>query len=315
MVCKNLDILSFGELLADVSIHADKTPTSILAGGAPANLAVAACKLGARVAFAGKVGADPEGDMLVDTLSSYGVLTCGVVRARQARTTRALATYDERGDANYSFDRSPGADQLVRIEEVPGDLVSSAKIVHVGSLALTHDPSRSCALRLAGDARRAGALVSFDVNWRPFAWDDVPQGLEVTRGMVGTSQLVKMNVEEGALLFGEPDPCGIARAVLARGARLVAVTLGQAGAFLATEDSSALVEAPVPDHVADTVGAGDTFWGAVLAWLAGRGVVEGLAGPDLAECGRFACTAATLSVQRRGGMASSPNRAEVLRAL
>lgn len=313
-------VVAVGELLVDLAQVGFTDRGAALyernPGGAPANLAAAVAKLGLPAAFAGVVGDDPLGAFAVEALAACGVDTSLVRATPEASTTLAFATLGPDGGFSYSFARRPGADQLLSADDLPADLPARARALHAGTLALTNEPARSAVLTLARRARELGTLVSCDVNYRPHAWPDEGAAREAAFGLMGLCDLVKVNGAEALMLTGEADPGRAARALLGRGPALVAVTLAAEGALLATRAASARVEAPAPDEVRDTAGAGDSFWGAALAWLLRAGVsrradLERLDAERLAACGRYACAAASLTVESPGGMSSSPAAAEV----
>lgn len=316
------DILSVGELLIDLT-QVDVTEHGVALygrnpGGAPANLAAAAAKLGCSTAFVGCVGNDPQGVFALDALTSCGVDVGHSPRTDNACTTMAFATLGPSGgEFSYSFVRKPGADQLLEDADLPSDLLAQAKVLHVGSFSLTAEPSGSTVVDAVRRARELGLLVSCDVNYRPHAWSSEEAARRAMISLVAAADLVKVSQEEAHVLCGTPDAATAAAALLAQGPRLVAITRAENGAYLATRAGSASVAALAAREVRDTTGAGDSFWGACLAWLLKEGAVggpadlDGLTASDLAACGAFACATASLTVERPGGMTSSPTRQEV----
>ncbi len=315
-------VVSVGEILVDLTqIGTNDYGVALYErnpGGAPANLAAAVAKLGLPAAFVGTVGNDPMGSFLTQALEGCGVDTRLVAHADEACTTMAFATLDPTtGGFSYSFVRKPGADQLLRRSDLPALLPQTAQILHLGTLSLTDEPSRSAVRALAQEAQDAGTLVSCDANVRPHAWPSLDDALRETLGLIGHADLLKVSEEEALLLCGASDPTQAANQLLELGPRLVAVTLAQNGALLVTPTASAQVDAFSPVEVLDTTGAGDSFWGACLSWLvceAGartREDVERLDADQLRECARYGCTAASLTVERPGGMTSSPTADEV----
>jgi fructokinase len=320
-----VDVVALGELLIDFTPAGTSPAGQELfernPGGAPANMLAAAARLGLATQFIGKVGADAHGRFLRRSLVDAGVGVRGLVEDASVFTTLAFVELDRAtGERSFSFARKPGADTRLRADEVDADLVRSASVLHVGSLSLTDEPARGATLRAVGVAREAGALVSYDPNYRPALWASERAAVEGMGSLLGSADLVKMNREEAELLSGTADPRRAARECLERGARLVAVTLDERGAVVANARAVAQVE-PFACSPVDATGAGDTFWGAALEWLLReRGArtaaeVDALGTDDLAELGRYACAAASLCVERRGGIPSVPTRAELLRRL
>ena len=108
------DILTIGEILIDLTqsgISENGIPIyNANPGGAPANVAVAASRLGASAAFIGKVGNDAYGEFLCETLEKNNVNTDGVVVDNSANTTLAVVSVNERGERDFAFYRKNSAD-------------------------------------------------------------------------------------------------------------------------------------------------------------------------------------------------------------
>ena len=292
------------------------------AGGAPANVAAALAAQGVRAGFVGKVGDDPLGRYALERLAATGVDVSGTLRDPAYSTTLAFASVDpESGGLAYSFARRPGADLMLRADELDLGAIRRALVLHVGSLSLVADPARTATLRAIDEARRAGCLVSFDPNMRPHAWESPDDMLAAVELVLGPTDLLKVSRAEMELLTGTSDAAVGARMLLERGPRLVAVTLDEQGAHLATRGGQASSPAYPVTQVADTAGAGDAFWGAALAWLLREGGVrtardlDGMGSDGLLACARRACAAASLSVERRGALGSAPTAEQTARRL
>lgn len=288
-------------------------------GGAPANVAVAAARLGLAADFVGKVGADAHGRFLRRSLEEAGVGTRWLAEDEGAFTTLAFVELDPAtGERSFSFARKPGADTRLSPGEVPLGRIRSCRALHLGSLSLTDEPSRSSALLAARAAKGAGALVSFDPNYRASLWRGAARARERMEPLLGTADLVKVDLAEARLVCGEDDPARAARALVGRGALLAAVTLGGEGAVLASRSASVRVGA-APCRPRDTTGAGDAFWGALLAWaLSGQAApadLGGLGRDALLQCARYASAAAACCVERRGAIPAMPGPADVERRL
>ena len=171
-----MDILTIGEVLIDLTQTGrdEKGIPQFAAnpGGAPANLAVAASRLGAKTAFIGKVGADGFGRYLSDVLTQNGVDASGVAVDRQHPTTMAVVSVDASGERDFSFYRGANADVMLSKEDIPDAALEQAKIVHFGSVSLTADPSRSATLDAVGRAKAMGKTITYDPNYRANLWPD-----------------------------------------------------------------------------------------------------------------------------------------------
>ena len=307
------DITTMGEILIDLTqAGEDSQGIPLLAavpGGAPANVAVAAARLGARCSFVGKVGQDGLGGYLRRVLEDNGVDTSGLTAGEEA-TTMAVVALTPAGERSFRFLR--GADRALTWEEVPQGVLEGTRMFHFGSVSLTEDPARTAVLRAAGRARALGKLVSYDPNYRAPLWRS---GEEARRRMLEPLPLVdllKVSREELPLLSGTEDlEEGTARLAEA-GPRLVLVTLGAEGAFYRWRGRTGRVPG-VPVAVADTNGAGDSFLGAVLSRLARRGEhpLEALEVGELEEILAFANRAAALTCSRRGAIPAMPTVTEL----
>ena len=170
-----LDVIAIGEVLIDF------TPAGRAAGGneqfecnpggAPANVAAALSQLGAKSALISKVGQDQFGSLLHNTLLSSGVDVSEVTFTSEASTTLAFVHLDDKGDRSFSFFRKPGADTFLHSEDVPLDRIKNSKVLHFGSLSMTHEPARTATTMAVLKAKEAGVLLSFDPNIRFALWD------------------------------------------------------------------------------------------------------------------------------------------------
>ena len=310
------DIVALGESLIDFT-PAGKNGLGMALfarnpGGAPANAMAMAARLGRKTAFIGKVGDDDFGRFLVASVAAAGVDVSGMVKTREAPTTLAFVQLDENGDRSFSFYRRPGADICLRADEVKKELLEDCAIFHFGSVSRTDEPCRGATLESAGAATRAGALVSFDPNYRPPLWGDEQRAKREMLAALPLADLVKVSGEEMALLTGETDPRAGAEKLASRGAVLVAVTLGPRGSFYRTERANGFVPARRVEAV-DTTGAGDAFWGALLSRICGktRERLRAVPASEWESAFAFANAAGTLTVTKAGAIPAMPSLREV----
>ncbi len=307
------DITAIGELLVDLTwTGTNEAGVPLYAanpGGAPANVAAAASRLGARTAFVGKVGRDAFGRYLRRVLEDNGVDVSGLREGERA-TTMSVVSVDERGEREFSFLR--GADWDLSPEEVDQSLVEDSKILHFGSVTLTPGLCRSTTIFAARHARHHGALVSYDPNYREKLWQDRAQAEQWMTMVLPLVDIIKLAREELPLVAGVDGLEEGSRRLEERGMSLVLVTLGAEGAFCRWRGECFAVPG-VPVEVADTNGAGDSFLGAVLARLCRRGEkpLEGLTAGELAEIVAYANRAAALTCSRPGAIPALPNREEL----
>ena len=267
-------IVALGEVVADIyrdeSTSEIELPFTARPGGAPANVAVAAARLGAEAAFAGSVGRDLFGDFILRALEAEGVDTSAVRRCDPpTRTSLAFVEIGDDGDRSFTFYRSdPAADELLDEEDVSEDLMSGASFVNFGSILLIKDPGRSAIHKASGLARGRNIPTAFDVNFREHLWPSVERARETVDPLFDLSTVVKLGEEELSPLLGVEDPEEAAAALIRRGASLVLVSLGRKGAFYATREFGGNVPA-FEVEVVDATGAGDAFFAASLVHLSG----------------------------------------------
>ena len=327
-----MHLVCLGELIVDFfplelgKSHAEVAAFRKAPGGGPANVAVAAARLGAQAAFVGKVGDDPFGHWLVDVMAAEGVDTRGMVVDPAARTTMNIMAQPDANHYDCLFYRNPGADTLLRADELNRELLAETAAYHFGSLSLTDEPARSAAAAAARLARAAGALVSFDVNYRPTLWADPGQAVDVVRATIPLADVLKVNEGELALLTGlQPDFAAAdwqdqvldaAARLLALGPTLIIVTLGPNGALFRTATAGGYVPGFRVETV-DATGCGDAFIAGLLWRLVRAGISAGADAP-LPTTGdllpgilRYANAVGALTATRQGVIPSLPTAAEV----
>ena len=306
------DITAIGEILIDLTQtgfnEANVPLFAANPGGAPANVAAAASRLGARTAFIGKVGADGFGGYLRRVLEENGV-NAAHLRSGGA-TTMAIVSVDGTGERSFQFLR--GADCDLTPEEVDESLLRESRVLHFGSVSLTKGVARSATIFAARTAREAGALVSYDPNYRPALWRSEKDALEWMRLPLPLVDIIKLSEEELPLLTGLKDLEAGSRALEEQGVSLVLITLGGAGVFCRWRGECFTVPG-VPVQVADTNGAGDTFLGAALSRLCRRREkpLEDLERLELEEILAFANRAASLTCSRSGAIPAMPSLQEL----
>ena len=310
-----IDITTIGEILIDLT-QSGRTEQGIPRfdanpGGAPANLAVAAARLGARTAFIGRVGNDSFGDYLKRCLAENGVDVRGMSVDEKARTTLAVVALDERGERTFSFYRDPSADVNLSMEHVPMELLGGTKVLHFGSVSLTAEPARTATLEAAKTAKASGAYVSYDPNYRASLWPDEETAVRNMTEPLSMVDILKVSDEELPLLTGCTDPEKGSARLAEKGVRLVLVTLGAHGAFYRFDGHTGHVPG-VPCQVGDTNGSGDTFFGAALSQLVKLSSLDQLTVPELERILAFANKAASITTSRHGAIPAMPTLEEVL---
>lgn len=309
------DITAVGEILIDLTQSGlteqgiprfDANP-----GGAPANLAVAAARLGASTAFIGKVGRDSFGDFLRSCLAENKVDVSGMVTDPVQHTTLAVVSLDPGGERHFSFYRDPSADVNLTPEEIPTEQLKNTRFLHFGSVSLTAEPARSATLHAARAAKELGAVISYDPNYRASLWRDEKTAVSRMLEPLPMVDVLKVSDEELPLLTGTEDLEQGTALLAEKEIVLILVTLGPRGAFYRFRGHTGLV-AGVPCQVGDTNGAGDAFFGAALSQLAKLPSLDALTIPELERIIALANKAASITTSRHGAMPAMPTLEEVL---
>ncbi len=281
-------------------------------GGAPANVAVAARRLGFSAAFIGKVGDDPFGRLLIDSLQSEGVETRGMRIDPEIRTTLAFIAMPDAQSTEFLFYRHPGADMRLRPDELDEKLPAGARAFHFGSISLGTEPIHSATLRAIKLAREAGALVSLDVNYRPGLWSGPEAAASAVRAVLPFVHLVKVNQAELVLLTGTDDPVAGSEAICHVGPTTCIVTLGADGSWYRVGAAARFAPA-FAVHAVDATGCGDGFMAGVLVRLIAAGdewpacLKEDTLGPAV----RYGNAVGALTATQRGAIPALPTAAEV----
>ena len=314
------DVICLGELLIDfVSTHEDASladsPGFVKApGGAPANVAVALVRMGVSAGFIGKVGSDPFGHYLKSVLEAEGVDCRHLAFSEEARTTLAFIGVRSDGAKDIAFYRNPGADMMLNPDDVVPGYIRSAKAFHFGSISMIDEGPRSATIACGELAREKGLLVSYDPNFRPPLWDTEAHAREeIWRGF-GMADVAKVSEEEWEFVTGAGDLEGGAKKILDRGVKLVVVSRGENGCYFTNGRHAG----EVPGYhvqVAETIGAGDGFVGAMLTGLLEAlsvgATLDSLSKQDLVRLLRTANAAGALTCTKVGAIPALPEREEV----
>ena len=308
-----MKITTIGEILIDMTqTHIDENGIphfAAIPGGAPANVAVAVSKLGGEAAFVGCVGDDLYGRLLRDTLVRYGVSADGLQVTKRANTTLAIVMVDPTGERSFSFYRKPGADTLIHVDKAIRD-TADTDILHFGSVSLTDPYCRDAVVTTVQVAKNNGALITYDPNYRAALWDHEQAAMLQMRAVLPLCDIVKISDEETQLLCGVREPEAALEVLMGMGIRLAVVTLGKHGAMWRCGEMQGLVPG-FSVKVADTNGAGDTFFGALLSRIAARGGLDGLTADEISGMVRFANKAASITTSRPGAIPAMPVLQEV----
>ena len=258
-----------GEALIDL-IRTPDGAEHAAAGGGPFNTARALGRLAVPAAFLGRLSDDEYGRELARLLVADGV-TLELATIGSEPTTIARAEVDSDGAAHYRFEVEGTSAPNLSPAMLPRRLGADVEALHVGSLGLVLEPIASALIQLV-EREHEDRLVMLDPNVRPgVIADDVYR--ERLQRVIGISTVVKGSQEDFAWLFPGRDHRESARGLLDERVRLVIVTLGSEGAFGVARSGEVLAKAPRFD-VVDTIGAGDAFGAALLAWLHDNGKLD-----------------------------------------
>jgi 5-dehydro-2-deoxygluconokinase len=271
-------------------------------GGTPANVAVAAARLGRRSALITRTGADPFGEFVARALAVYGVDTCYVAAVPGPPTPVTFCEMFPPDSFPLYFYRGRDAPDLqVRADELDYAAIASAGVLWVTVTGLAAEPSRTATLTALASRDRSHPTV-LDLDYRPAFWKSAAQARRWSRQAISRCTVVVGNLDECEVAVGSRDPARIGAALLDLGPRLAVVKLGPAGVL--ARDGAGEVRVPsVPVPVVNGLGAGDAFGGALCHGL--------LAGWDLADTVWFASAAGAIVASRIACADAMPTVAEV----
>ena len=313
---KSFDVIALGELLIDFTengLSAQGNPLlEANPGGAPCNVLAMLQKLGRRTAFVGKVGKDMFGAQLRRAADDAGICMDFLRRDETVHTTLAFVKTFANGDRDFSFYRDPGADMMLRADELPLDELRRTRIFHFGTLSMTHPEVREATKQAVETAKSGGALISFDPNLRPPLWRDLAEARKQIAWGLSQCHILKIADNELEFMTGETDfdrGAGILRQTYPN-IRLLNVTAGADGSYSYYGDRRVFVPAFRLGGTIETTGAGDTFCACVLHFALEHGT-ENLSEQDLTDMLRFANAAAYLVTTKKGAIRSMPERAQI----
>lgn len=314
------DVIALGELLIDMTDNGLSGQGNTLfeanPGGAPCNVLAMLARLGHSVGFIGKVGDDIFGHKLAKVLEEVSIDTRNLCIDGNARTTLAFVETKPDGDRDFSFYRNPGADMMLRQEDVQEDYVREAKIFHVGTLSMTHEDVRNATKYAIDVAKKAGALLSFDPNLREPLWDSLDTAREQVLYVMQYCDILKISDNEIQWLSGETDyDKGVAWIRERFSIPLILVSMGRDGsrAYYKEPGREEIRVEAAPfqcENTIETTGAGDTFTGCMLHGILERGL-SGLTKEDLTEMLSFANAAAALITTKKGALRVMPTEEEI----
>lgn len=312
---KKFDVVALGELLIDFTengMSGQGNPVyEANPGGAPCNVLAMLSKAGRKTAFIGKVGRDIFGNRLKAVLDEAGINTSNLVMAEDVRTTLAFVETLPGGDRDFSFYRNPGADMMLRTDELQEEMLRDTEIFHFGTLSMTHEAVRQATKSAVAIAREGGALVSFDPNLRPPLWASLEEAKEQAAYGFSQCDILKISDNEIQWFTGEEDfDAGIRKLREQYSIPLIMLSMGRDGSRAYYKDLRVEAKPFLQDKTIETTGAGDTFGACCLHHVLKYGLNH-LNEERLAEMLTFANAAASIITTRKGALRVMPGVEEV----
>lgn len=312
---KQYDVVALGELLIDFTENGTSGQGNPVyeanPGGAPCNVLSMLNRLGHQTAFLGKVGNDIFGRRLRSTVESAGINVEGLLTDEDVRTTLAFVETKPDGDRDFSFYRNPGADMMLREEEVRDDIIAAGKIFHFGTLSMTNEPVRSATKHAIAVAKENGALISFDPNIREPLWKDMEEAKEQTAYGLSVCDILKISDNEIQWFSGKEDYTeGIRMLQQTYQIPLILLSMGRDGSRAYYKNMIVEVPAFLQKNTIETTGAGDTFGACCLHYILQYGLME-LTEQQLKDMLTFANAAASIITTRKGALRVMPSLEEI----
>jgi 2-dehydro-3-deoxygluconokinase len=270
-------------------------------GGDTSNMAIAAARLGARVAYVTRLGDDGFGRQFRALWSAEGVALDGVATDPEAPTGVYFVTHGPSGHA-FAYLRAGSAASRLAPSNLPLDVIRASRALHVSGISQAISTSACDAVFAAiAAAREAGARIYYDLNLRPKLWP-LARARAVALATIGQSDWCLPSREDAEWVFGTNDPDAVIDACRRAGARGVVYKRGADGCVV---DDGRTRAALGPHRVAtiDATGAGDCFDGAFAARLA--------AGDDPVAAARYANAAAAIATTGYGAVEPLPRPRDV----
>ncbi|SNV88814.1 aminoimidazole riboside kinase [Haemophilus pittmaniae] len=276
------------------------------AGGAPANVAVGVARLGSPSAFIGRVGNDPLGQFMQQTLAAENVDTTHMVLDPQHRTSTVVVGLDN-GERSFTFMVNPSADQFLQTSDLPP--FQAGEWLHCCSIALINNPSREATFEAIRRIKVAGGFFSFDPNLRESLWNSLDEMKTVVMEAVSLADVLKFSEEELTLLTNTDSLDKAFESITTQYPdKLIIVTLGKDGALYHLCSQQQVIAGKALQPV-DTTGAGDAFVGGLLAGLAQHS--DWRESSVLQQIIRQANACGALATTAKGAMSALPNKQQL----
>lgn len=316
MLKKQFDAVALGELLIDFTNNGITRQGNPLLeanpGGAPCNVLSMLRNYGKRAAFIGKVGDDLFGKQLREVLNRLEINTNHLLTDENIPTTLAFVSTTPEGDRAFSFYRNPGADMMLREEEIKEEMISASRLFHFGTLSMTDTGVEKATKKAVNIAKENKCIITFDPNVRLPLWKD---GEDIRKAMeYGFSQcdVLKISDDEISFYTGEGDVYWGIEQIRRKyaGIKLVLATMGSKGSFACYKNLCITEPAFLQKAAFETTGAGDTFFAIAINYILDNGL-ENMTREGISQMLRHANAGASLITARRGAMCVMPHPEEI----
>ena len=287
------------------------------AGGAPANVCVQAVKLGQKAAYLTKVGNDGFGDFLIESLKTEGVETSFISKTDEYDTSLAFVSFKEGGEREFSFYRKAAADLHFTEADFKGVEFHAGDILEFGSVALKTQEARDTHVKLIKRAKKSGAIICFDPNLRFNLWESKDELKKVVNEFSAYADVIKVGCDELEFLKDLPADKAV-KTMFGGNLKILLVTDGGKGAKLYLSDGREYSCNGYKVNTIDTTGAGDSFFGGVIAQLMQEKLYEkGLVNDetDYNKILDFACKCGAYTTTGYGAIPAMGNREKIEKAV
>ena len=306
-----MEFIALGELLIDFLPGSEEGSYIRNAGGAPANVAIAAARNGLKSGMYCKVGNDDLGKFLMDALNENDVTPLSPEPTDDAITTMAFVTLGENNERSFTFARKPGADMMLEASEIKESDFTDCRMLHAGSFTLSAGKAVEATEYALKKAHEMGCMVAFDINYRDMPWKNDKKGCaDKVMEILPNVDFLKISDEEIDMVGGRENVLTLMKKM---DISAVVLTLGGDGAECFYNGTSFVIPGFKADFVADTTGAGDAFWGGFLSRVLNLGVnsVNDLSEDILRDAVRYGNVSGSLAVREKGAIASLPTKEQI----
>ncbi|RWZ59040.1 sugar kinase [Halobacillus fulvus] len=306
---KPLDVVTLGETMVLFSSEEQKPLQYVhqmkkQMAGAESNVAIALARLNYPTGWISKLGADPFGTYIRNTIRGEGVDTSHVTFTNEAATGVFFKEQTSPEHVQVYYYRKNSAASLLTQEDLAESYLSQAKILHVTGITPALSGScRQAVFHAIKVAKASGTTVVFDPNIRYKLWDSEEEVREVLMDIASLADVILPGVEEAEFLTGEKDYHKAAGSLRGRPEQTIVMKLGKEGAYYESNEGSGFVDGFQVDRVVDPVGAGDGFAAGVIS-----GLIDGI---PIEEAVRRGNAIGAHVVQMAGDIEGLPNWREL----